>query len=130
MRLRIAALTLVFGLTVAGMVCAEESGNWFTRLFTPSAEKADKDDAKKDDAKSDPAKMPPTSTFNQRARRANAELLRRQEVCLKLRAIANAKDDDDMLRKIEQLEQRAWDVYVASTNVGPSVETKAKKGDR
>jgi hypothetical protein len=130
MRLRLAALTLVFGLTVAGVVGAEESGNWFTRMFTPTPEKTDKDEAKKSDTKSDASKMPPTITFNQRAKRARADLDRRWEVCEKLRAIAVAKGDEEMERKVEQLHQRAWDVYVAATNAGPVAETKLKKGDR
>ena len=123
-------LTLAFGLGVVGLVSADEGGNWFTRLFTTSAEKSEKPESIKPAAKSDVATMPPTSV--KRGKQAEADLLRRQDVCMKLRDIANAKEDEDMLRKVEQLEQRAYELYVAAgkSRQGTLVESSVKKGDR
>ncbi|MGE0529645.1 MAG: hypothetical protein AB7P49_21545 [Bdellovibrionales bacterium] len=42
-------------------------------------------------------------------------LFRRQAVCDKLRAIAMQTGDDNLLRKAEQLDQRAWQVYLQKT---------------
>ena len=52
MRLRIAAcaFTLLIGLGIVGLVSAEESGNWFTRMLPWSS------------AKSEPAKSEPAHT--------------------------------------------------------------------
>jgi hypothetical protein len=132
MRFGIAALTVTVSLGFVGAACAEESGNWFTRLFTPTAEKIEP--VKKLDVKTDPPKMP-VSSLNNRATKAKAELERRQEVCLKLREIALGSGDDDLLRKADALFQRAWDQYVASTNLNraserPAAESAAKKGER
>lgn len=130
MRLRIAALTLVFGLGIVGIVSAEEAGNWFTRLLAPSAEKSQRGAPAKTFAQSDVPTMPPASF--KRVKQAKADLERRQEVCFKLKDIALAAGDEEMLRKVEQLEQRAYDLYFAATNLrGESVgETSVKKGGR
>ena len=132
MRLGTAALTLAVGLGFVGMASGQEPGNWFTRLMPFGGEKADS--AKKLDSKSEPANMPPTST-DYRALKAKADLERRRDICDKLRGIGIASGDDDLVRKAEMLDQRAWDLYVACTNRGrtssPSVvEADAKKGDR
>jgi len=127
MRLRIVALTLMFGLGISGLVSAQESGNWFSRWFSSSAEKKDKIDS----SKLDEPKMPPSASAS-RARQAKADLERRQEVCLKLREIAESVGDDEMMRKAEQLEQRAFDLYLAATQFRsvPLAEAGVKKGSR
>lgn len=112
MRLGVAALTLAFGLGVVGMVSAQESGNWFTRMFTPAETKADL--IKKADAKSSLPKAP--SAAENRIQTAKADLERRQEICLKLRGIGIDSGDEELVRKAELLHQRAWDQYVATTN--------------
>jgi hypothetical protein len=133
MRLGTAALTLTVALGFAGLATAEESGNWFTRLFTPTAEKTEPEKKtepdKKTDAKTEPAKMPVSSASNRRAR-AEADLNRRREVCLKLIEIANAIGDDDLRRKAEMLDQRAYDLSVAAKNQAPIADQDAKKGGR
>ena len=131
MRLSTAALTLAIGLGFVGMAGAQESGNWFTRL-NPFGDKTDA--AKKLDSTSEPTKIPPTATDN-RALKAKANLERRRDICDKLRGIGIASGDDDLVRKAEMLDQRAWDLYVASTNRGrtsaaSAIEADAKKGDR
>jgi hypothetical protein len=132
MRARNVALTLALALGAVGIVSAEESGNWFTRLFTPSAEKkVNPDPAKVKEVQSEPAPMPPSAS-KIRAKQANADKERRDAVCLKLREIALAHGDEDMLRKVEQLENRVWDLYVAQNNVrtAPLAEASVKKGGR
>ena len=127
MRLGTAALTLAFSLGVVGLASAEESGNWFTRLFSPAAEKTAP--AKKLDVKTEMPKMPATSN-NNRAIKAKVDLERRQEVCMKLLDIANATGDESLRHKAEMLDQRAYDLYVATNNPGRAVEADAKKGGR
>ena len=127
MRLGTAALTLAFSLGVVGLASAEESGNWFTRLFSPAAEKTDA--AKKLDIKTDVPKMPAASN-NNRAIKAKADLERRQEVCMKLLDIANATGDESLRHKAEMLDQRAYDLYVATKNASRVVEAEIKKGGR
>ncbi len=128
MRWRIAACaaTLLIGLGIAGLVSAEESSSWWPRWLTSATAKSDK----KDSAKS--SDMPPMVSPARRARQAKADLERRQEVCLKLRELALANGDDETLRKIEHLEQRAYDLYMAATNFrsAPLAEASTKKGGR
>src|SRR5688572_16790157 len=112
MRWRIAALTLALGLGLAGVVCADDSGNWLTRWFAPGP-KTEKLDAAKVDAER--LRLPPGAAAI-RAKQAGADKERRDAVCLKLREIAIAAGDEDMVRKVEQLEQRVWDAYLANTN--------------
>jgi hypothetical protein len=132
MRLGTAALTMTVALGFAGLATAEEPGNWFTRMFTPTLERPDQ--AKPTEVKVEPTKIP-ISTINNRRVQAEADLNRRREVCLKLIEIADANGDDDLRRKAEMLDQRAYDLYVAAKNQGRSVErtaseTDAKKGGR
>lgn len=132
MRLGTAALTMTVALGFAGLATAEEPGNWFTRLFTPTLERPAQ--PKSIEVKAEPTKIP-VSTINNRRAQAEAALNRRREVCLKLIEIADANGDDDLRRKAEMLDQRAYDLYVAAKNQGRSVErtareTDAKKGGR
>jgi hypothetical protein len=96
------------------------NGNWFTRLFggggnnaeakTPSRQQ--RDSSKKEDT-SRPLTMAETSV----AVRAREKLAweRRQLVCDKLRQIAEQTNDDELLRKVEQLHHRIWAVYEQHT---------------
>jgi hypothetical protein len=134
MRLGAAALILALGLGVVGTASAQESGSWFTRLLNPAAEKVDPE---KSADKADSPKVNPAvnRTALKAARKAKADWERRTEVCLKLREIALETRDDELLKKVEQLEKRSWDVYIAATNVatemeGPPPEPDAKKGSR
>ena len=132
MRLGIAALTVTVSLGFVGLASAEEPASWFSWPFSHPAEKIEP--VKKGDVKTDAPKMP-ISTVNNRAAKAKADLERRQEVCLKLREIAIGSGDEDLLRKADALFQRAWDQYVASTNLNqaserPAAESALKKGER
>jgi len=89
MRARIMALSLALALVVVGIVSAEESGNWFTRLFTsPSPDKkVDIDSAKVKDGKGESTPMPPSARAI-RTKQATADKERRDAVCIKLRDLA------------------------------------------
>jgi hypothetical protein len=138
MRLRIMALTIALGLGLAGSAAADDSGSWWPRWMSPWSGQGGKGEA------IDPAKMPPGKEESAkppslsdagRKKRAKADLERRQEVLIKLREIAAAANDEEMLKTVEQLEHRAWDLYVAATNmradpVRASAEPSMKKEGR
>jgi hypothetical protein len=127
MRLCAAAmLTLAVGLVVVGLASAEDapSANWLTNLFARPAAKAPAPDAANTDA------LKPLAAY--RRKQLKADLDRRQEVCLRLREIAHETNDDELMRRADQLDQRAWDTYVAAKNraQGPqrlTAATEAKK---
>jgi hypothetical protein len=122
------ALSLAVGLGLVGLASADEPVNWF-KWLTPAPAK--KDEAKKPDLKADLTPIAATSTNNNRAVKAKVDLDRRQEVCLRLRDIAIATGDEDLLRKADLLDQRAYDVYLAVKNQRPTpAAPEAKKGGR
>ena len=107
MRLGTAALTLVFALGVAGFVAAEEStGSWWSRLPMPWA----KSNAKKDQ-KDEP---PPGLSKRERLNRVDAALHRRREVCDRIEAIAVKLGDEELVRKAQDLADRAWEAREAT----------------
>jgi hypothetical protein len=113
MRLRNLALTMLFGLGVCGLVSAEESGSWFTRLnpFNRSTEKSES-------AKVEPAKDAPKAVLpNDRIINADADRQRRQDVCERLLKLAVDAGDDELYRKALELDGRVWEAYMAK--VGP-----------
>lgn len=116
MRLRTAVLTLGFGLGVVGLVSAEEpaSGGWFSRMVVNPFAKAPAEPKAEDAKKMSAAPAPVVSTGN-RLLKAQGDWQRRQEVCLRLREIAFANNDEDLARKADQLDQRAEDAYIAAT---------------
>jgi hypothetical protein len=116
------ALALAAGLGMAALARADgdevkpaETGNWFTRLFT-------RDGAKKrgTDKKDVRAELAPPSPALAR-QKAQWEWQRRIEVCEKLRQIAFETGDQELSRKADALDQRAWDVYVQRTGGSPSL---------
>jgi hypothetical protein len=92
-----------------GQLPAASQGGIFTRYFKrpASAARAEKEDHS----------IPEVSAAARLAQ-AQADWMRRQEVCLKLRNIAVEAADDDLWRKADQLEQRAWDAFVQQTSSG------------
>jgi hypothetical protein len=109
------ALALGLGVGAAALARADDdevkpakTGNWFTRLF--ARDRAKKVDAKKGDLD---APAPPSPALVRQ--KALAELMRRQEVCQKLKEIALQTGDTDLSRKAEALDQRAYDVYLLRT---------------
>ena len=108
------ALSLTLGITSMAVAADDDapparSGNWFTRLFV--RDKGTKESAaKKEEAAKTEANAPALAQ-----QKAQVELMRRQEVCDKLRQIALQIGDNDLTRKADALDQRAWDVYVQRT---------------
>jgi hypothetical protein len=112
-------------------------GNWFgsQEVKKPVEKKAPKPDqttAKKPTA---PVKM--TSIVDEAAAkrsREEAALLRRLQACDKLREIAIQTEDNDLLRRAEELEERAQSTYVQRTasfqGSGGSFESDEKTIDR
>ncbi|MBI3408641.1 MAG: hypothetical protein HY040_09825 [Planctomycetes bacterium] len=91
---------------------AASNGNWFTRMFRrqPAAPKTD------EKARVAAANVPQAESAAQVRVRAQMELMRRQEVCDKMREIAFQTSDDELRRQADQLDQRAWDAYVQKTS--------------
>ena len=109
-------LAVGLGLCVAGIGLSQEpggsDGNWFTRLFyhgTPREFR--RKDEKKDEEKVIPAVAPSVGRAQ-----AQADYLRRLEVCDKLRDIAFQTDDSELMNRANQLEDRAKDAYVQRAN--------------
>jgi hypothetical protein len=110
------AIALGLGLGLATLAKADEddvkppapTGNWFTHLFS-------KDTHKKKDADGKKSEVPARPSAAMIRQKAQAEWLRRQEVCDKLRAIALESGDKELARKADALDQRAWDLYVQRT---------------
>ena len=115
MRSKTAALTLALGfaLGTVGLVSADESGNWLTRMFVPGQAKTA---AKKAEEKALTEETKKAASTASRLEKARADLERRQAVCLKGREIALATGDEQLLRQAEQLDARAWDLFVATKN--------------
>ena len=134
MRLRAAAMTLALGLAVVGIASAQESSTWLPRVFAPPTSKADVD--KVADKADVPKAVPSVDRSAARAaKKAKADWMRRVDVCDKLRGIATESGNDALLQKVDVLEKRAWEVYIASTNMvmepeRPAAEPEAKKGSR
>jgi hypothetical protein len=94
-----------------GQLPAAPNGGVFTRFFKrpATAARAEKEE-----------RTTPEVAPAARLAQAQADWLRRQEVCLKLRHISLETADDDLWRKADQLEQRAWDAFVQQTGQSPN----------
>jgi len=103
-------LTVALGLCVAGATLAEEPGSdpgWWSRVFgRGSSAPAIRKEEKREDQ---PASRVPSSGSRPTAQ---ADYWRRLEVCDRLREIAFQTGDSDLMRKVDQLEQRVSDAYV------------------
>ncbi len=113
-----AGLALGLGIGAAGVALGQEPASdagWLSRLFghgTPPA-------THKDEPREEKMIAPP-SPAAQRAK-AEADFLRRLEVCQKLQEIAFDTGDEQLKHRAEQLEQRAKDAYERRTNRGHAV---------
>jgi hypothetical protein len=126
MRLGTAALTLAAALSVVGMAYADEPtpGNWFTNLFARPAAKTPAEAEKAVSSKDELSKLQAVAF----AKKRKADLDRRQEVCLRLREIAHEAGDEELMRIADDLDQRAWDTYIAGKNRARAPE-RSTKGD-
>jgi len=88
-----------------------QSGNWFTRLWSTG----DKPAPQKSSASA--KKNEPSAAEAAASRRTREEVIlnRRNEVILKLREVAQRTSDDVLLRKADELQERAWDLYLQRT---------------
>ncbi len=118
MRWRTTALTLFFTLGVAGLVCADDTGNWFTRMFSLGSKKADSDKKTpgKGDADQSDEWVPGSPKAKPRNQQAAQDWQRRLDVCTRLREIANETGDLALERKAEELEKRVFEAYKAANN--------------
>jgi hypothetical protein len=77
----------------------------------PKPEKPDKPAAKPPK----PAARPVQDAPERVRAREQAAWIRRQQVCLRLKELAEQANDPDLLRTAETLEQRSWNVYLQRT---------------
>lgn len=126
MQLRGFLIALTMSAACAGVVAASEP-SWWSRLWgrnkqAPAAKKAEPPKADSQQATVIPS-------------REKEIWLRRAEICQKLREIALTSNDEALLRKADQLDQRAFDTYmqkiagvrsVADGTAAQATETKAK----
>jgi len=106
------------------------------RLFMVSPKPAEKKPANKDADKKPNDKVRKPATEGPAAVRAReqAAFERRSQVCLRLMDLANQQNDMELYRRAEELEQRAWAVYIQRTSHLPisnlAVETDEQILDR
>jgi hypothetical protein len=108
-----AGLALALGLGIVGIGLGQQpagsDASWFSRLFgrtTPASEAKDSKEVKV---------VPAVSPAKVRAQ-AEANYMRRLEVCDKLREVAMQNGDQELLNRVDQLQTRAKDAYVQRTN--------------
>jgi hypothetical protein len=90
---------------------ADKSGSWWTRMFSFGGKsEPDKEKTAESDKKKTEAPPAPESATAQQAR-ATKDLNRHNQVCLKLREIAIITNDAVLLHKVEELEDRAMELY-------------------
>jgi hypothetical protein len=92
------------------------------RLLAPTERPAEKKPVKKETDKKetdkkakDRADKPAAESAAAIRAREQAAWERRSQVCLKLMDLANQQNDMDLYRRAEELEQRAWAVYLQRT---------------
>jgi hypothetical protein len=95
----------------------------FDRWFASNSKPAEKKPAKKDTAntekdKADKDKPKKPAAENPVAIRAREEaaLMRRIQVCDRLKNLANQMNDDELYRRAEELDQKSWAVYQQRTS--------------
>jgi hypothetical protein len=104
---------------------SKTGGSWLKNWFTPGGKEADKpkpQEKKAEAEESRPLAKPPSAVEGAavQRKREEAKYFRRSAVCLKLKEIAEETDDHELRRRAEQLEQRAWAVYIERTRNLPS----------
>jgi hypothetical protein len=90
---------------------------WWNGLFGSAdkpAEKTDKTEKKKTEPVDKPAKMPVLEREAVKRRERNA-LVRRLAVCDRLREVAHQKNDHDLERRIDELEEKINNLYLQRT---------------
>src|SRR5262245_38501030 len=104
------AAAVVLGLALSAQ--AGEWGGWLRGWFAPR---------KKEEVRATvaplprPIVQPSAEVYERQRRREESALFRRQEAVLKLMEIADSTGNEDLRRQVEQLDQRAWEVYQQRT---------------
>jgi len=134
-RLAIGAGAAVLGLALgASLVRADDSDtdkppttHWWDRIMPgktakPEADDDDDDKQVRTEPKA-PVKAGPTARELAIAQREKekANFMRRSDACLKLKQIALDTGDDELHRRAEELNDRAWSIYLQRTAALPSV---------
>ncbi len=99
----------------------------------PSKTDKDKDKDKDKDVAKKPAAPKKISRAEQTAadrEREEKDYLRRQAVCDKLREIAQQSKDEEMERKVRQLDERIWAVYSQHTSKKAGAEDAPDDADK
>jgi len=128
-RWAVCALELILVMSLAAVAGAAEpeddapppapksSGNLLTRWFGSGPKDTVKKPVEKkdkDEAVAQSQKALRVAAAAQRARE-EAALLRRQAVCLKLRAIAAQTNNEGLRREADHLDEQAWNMYLQRT---------------
>jgi hypothetical protein len=122
----VCALTFALFLGLAAVASAVDddakpadpgTGTWFTRWFGSGKKAPENKPADKvaKDEKQAPSKAELLRAAAAQRGREEAALVRRQEVCLKLRTIAVQTRDEGLRRQADQLEEQAWNTYLKRT---------------
>ena len=130
----ITAAVLLVGLAASAASAQEADGDlhsaapqpkaWWEGWFTPAA-KPDKHEAKKSEPAVTPAPVAPSPVEAAAAsrQRERADYFRRIDVCDRLTEIAVQNNDTAMQTQIDQLRDRAWDLYQQRTANLPAAGT-------
>lgn len=100
----------------------QESTGWFDRFTRKDTEKPE---PKPEDSSGTSEKLTPEQIASFQARE-KAALLRREAVCFKLMQVALQLNDVRLQKRIEQLDDRAWQLYVQRTSrltIGKSTQS-------
>ena len=131
------AAVLLAGLAATAAMAQDDDGDlhsatpqpkmWWDGWFTTTAKKPDKPEAKKPDPAVPPTPVGPTPVQRAAASREQerADLYRRWEVCERLMKIAVDNNDTAMQTQIDQLHERAWELYQKRSASLPAVGSAA-----
>ncbi len=101
----VGVVLLAIQMPAAGAEEKKPAGNWFTRLFHKSSPAPAKQEAKNQ------AVAPEAQPIL-----ARSALFRRLSVCDKLRQVSLQTNDNDLERKADMIEARAWEEYNQEIN--------------
>jgi hypothetical protein len=91
---------------------SSQNASWFSRMWS-SGDKTASAKTTPAPKKSEPPNLEPPSS---RRAREVVNLDRRNKVILKLREIAESTGDDALLKKTDELQDRAWELYLQKTS--------------
>jgi hypothetical protein len=127
MRLGTAALTVALSLAAVGLAAGQEesTGSWLSRL---TGSRSGRTAQRTESFRIDPAAL--AAVDLERQRQAKSAWERRVKACLALREIADNLNDEDLRRKADELDRRAWEVYQAAIAADHTPERILPKENR